>query len=82
MSRTQRGLAAAAFVAMSTIAGDAITNGQPDNNEHPFVGQLLFLTGVELRGFGLNVSIHARSQQGSERGFNRRRATRIRVGSD
>ena len=48
MSRTQRGLAAAAFVAMSTIAGDAITSGQPDNNEHPFVGQLLFYVPDEV----------------------------------
>ena len=41
MSRTHRWLVAA-FIAASTIAGDAITNGQADDSEHPYVGQLLF----------------------------------------
>lgn len=48
MSRFQRWLTAAALVATSTIVGYAITNGQPDNNEHPYVGQLLFYVPDEV----------------------------------
>ena len=48
MSRPQRWLAAAVLVAASTIAADAITNGQPDGNEHPYVGQVLFYVPDEV----------------------------------
>jgi len=43
LSRKLAALAAAAFVLLgSTTAALAITNGQPDGNNHPYVGLLVF----------------------------------------
>jgi hypothetical protein len=48
MPRKARALAILILVVLSAIAADAITNGQPDGNEHPYVGQLLFYMPDEI----------------------------------
>jgi hypothetical protein len=48
MSRTTQWLACAALVSIWTIVGHAIPSGEPDNNQHPYVGELLFYMPEEI----------------------------------
>lgn len=48
MSRAIRWLACAGLVSTWVVVGHAIPNGVPDDNQHPYVGQLLFYMPDEI----------------------------------